>query len=385
MVEPRLARAYGTLAGFGFVGAALMMLPSTRLLEPAPAPEAYLLTLLSLVTGLVCLAVPWDLIDPRWLHLIGAAAIAETAATVAVFGQLYVALFFLIGVLVAYIAPDGRTLAVQLGLICAAVVGPILYGPDSAKSSLAVALVVVPVLLVTTLLFSYLRLKMVHDRRAYHRFAEQTMTLSSQIAGRPLGPLGLAPQPEPIPWLSGIRPPVGALAACAAVLGIPLLTGGLAAAGVKLPGPAAAAFESVGIELPNQEDSADGATSVSGTERRATVRRTRVALDGSESPAPGENRERDNSRRTKGDGGGGASQDGASRGTSGAPATSSSPIPSLPTVPGASSGVNGGGGGGGGGGDGGGNGGGPVRDLLGDASEGLQGVFAELQANEKKK
>lgn len=41
-----------------------------------------------------------------------------------------------------------------------------------------------------------------------------------------------------------------------AVALLPLLSAGLAVAGVKLPGPAQSAFESIGIELPNQADDA---------------------------------------------------------------------------------------------------------------------------------
>lgn len=388
MVEPRLARAYGTLAGYGFVGLGLLLLPSTRLLEPVPPAEAYLLTLLGFVTGLVCLAVPWDLIDPRWLHLIGTAAIAETAATVAVFGQQYVAVFFLIGVLVAYIAPDTRTLVVQLALICAAVIGPVFYGPGDVRSSLALALVVVPMLIVTTSLFSYLRLKMVHDRRAYHRFAEQTLVLSSQIAGRQVGPLGLVSQPEPVPWLSRLRPPAGAVATCATLLGIPLLTGGLATAGVKLPDAASVPFERVGIELPNQEDVADGTEALQAeVERRSALRRPRSSA-GDTGPA-GKDRDADPSRRKRS--GDGASQPDATRATSGAPvAAAAVPAPVLPAAPGVPVSVSGGGSGGGGSGGGssgggGGGGGRAVQDLLGEASQGLQGLLAQLQESSKKK
>lgn len=46
-----------------------------------------------------------------------------------------------------------------------------------------------------------------------------------------------------------------------AVALLPALFAGMAVAGVKLPGPAADAFEAVGVDLPNQDDSAEGANS----------------------------------------------------------------------------------------------------------------------------
>ena len=51
----------------------------------------------------------------------------------------------------------------------------------------------------------------------------------------------------------------------AAVVAIPLLFTGLAVAGVELPDPAADAFESVGIELPNQSDDRDAHGEATGT------------------------------------------------------------------------------------------------------------------------
>jgi hypothetical protein len=254
MVNSTLARAYGTLAGFGFIGVALLALPSTRLIEPLPEPQDYFLTLAVVLTGLVCLAIPWDRIDIRWLHLVGAAATVEAAASVAVFGSPYVAFYFVIVVLVAYVSPDLRSLGLQLALVLVALLGPVAYGPEDARTSLHLALVVAPVLLLTAGLFAYLRQKMVHDRRAYHRFAEQTLVLSSQIAGRQLGPGRSLAEAEPIVSMARVRLPRPLLAAAVAVAGIPLLAGGLAVAGVKLPDVATDPFEQVGIELPNQDE-----------------------------------------------------------------------------------------------------------------------------------
>jgi hypothetical protein len=191
----------------------------------------------------------------------------EAAATVAVFGFPYVAFYFLIAVLIAYVSPDVRSVGIQVGLVCLALLGPVAYGPEDARSSLHVALVVIPALLITTFLFAYLRQKMVHDRRAYHRFAEQTLVLSSQIAGRQLGPARAPSEAEPVISLAGLRVPRPLLVAAAAAVGIPLFAGGLAAAGLKLPELANESFEGVGIELPNQDDEPQEVTIPDGTTR----------------------------------------------------------------------------------------------------------------------
>ena len=364
MLDPKLARAYGTLAGFGFIGVAVLALPSTRLLDPMPAPEAYLLTLVGLLTGLICLAVPWDWLDPRWLNLVGVAATVEAATTVEVFGQPYVAMFFLIAVLVAYVAPDPRTMGLHLGLICVALFAPVIYGSETARSSLQVALVVTPVLLLTAGLFSYLRLKMVHDRRAYHRFAEQTLVLSSQIAGRPVGPLRPPPQSEPVPRLSRVRPPVPVLAGVAAVLGIPLFAGGLAAAGVKLPDLAKGPFERVGIELPNQDEAGTG------DPRRARPPVTRAAPAPAAAQATAAEEKPRQSGRDEGDEttvptGDEAPAFPAAPATQASPSPASDPVdaPQQPASPSSNPAAKPT----------------PIQDLLEDATQGLQGLLDQIR------
>ena len=191
------------------------------------------------------------------------------------------------------------------------------------RKSLHVAFVVIPVLLLTAGLFSYLRLKMVHDRRAYHRFAEQTLVLSSQIAGRPVGPVGLPRQVEPVPRLSNVRPPTAVLAVAAAVLGIPLFAGSLAVAGVKLPDVANDPFERVGIELPNQEeDPAEPALRQAGAASNAKLSRTPGADD---DDTPGQSREQDSAAKSSGGQGAVSSQGDDAAAASAAAAATTAP------------------------------------------------------------
>lgn len=252
MVDSTLARGYGTLAGLGFIGAALFAIPSTLLLEPRPETGSYLVSVAGLVTGLVCMALPWERINPKWLHAVGVIATVEAAIAVAVFGQPYAAFFFLIGVLVAYVAPYPRIVAGHLALIGVALVAPVAYGPASAIDTLQLALVVFPNLALTVGIFAYLRLRMVADRLSYRRFAEQTLSLANRIAGRPVTATDPPSDPELLAWSRRYRIPARASAVAAAILSVPLVTAGLAAAGVKLPPFASTSFAEVGIHLPNQ-------------------------------------------------------------------------------------------------------------------------------------
>lgn len=255
-----LARGYGALAGFGFIGAAVLAVPSTLLLDPIPEPAAYGVTLAGVATGFALMALPWGRLDLRWLHLVALLATVQAAAAVAVFGQAYVAFFFLIAVGVAYVVPTPRELLAQFAAIGAALVAPVFYGPASPKETLQLALVVYPLLALTGGIFAYLRQRMVADRRSYALFAQETLALAQRIAGSPLPAVESDPAAQSrLPSWSRRGVSTRAAGILAAVFAAPLLTAGLAAAGMKLPPAADDAFARVGIDLPNQGPGADTA------------------------------------------------------------------------------------------------------------------------------
>lgn len=274
-VNSKLSRGFGTLAGLGFIGAAVVAVPSTLLLDPVPATEAYLVTVAGLATGLACMALPWERMDPRWLHLVGALATVQAAAAVAVFGQSYIAFFFIIAMAVAYMVPDAKGFFAQVFLIGLALFGPVVYGPASAESTIQLGLVTYPLLILTAGIFSSLRRRMVADQRSHRLFAEETLALANRIAGSPM-PGVKDPQEPPeqidLPGWTRLRVSARLSGIAACVLALPLLTAGLAAAGVKLPEFATDTLGSVGIELPNQGDSDSGmpdGSSAGATRRQA--------------------------------------------------------------------------------------------------------------------
>ena len=308
MVNSKLVRGYGTLAGLGFIGAALFAVPSTLLLEPVPPASSYLLTVAGLLSGFICIALPWERMDVRWLHVAGVVATIEAASAVAVFGMPYVAFFFLVAVSVAYVSPDPRPVAGHLAFIGLALLGPLAYGPESAKATLQLALVVFPLLALTTGIFAYLRMRMVADHHSYRRFAEQTLALATRIAGRPLSAVEIPPQSSRIiNWTARLCVPARVAGAFAVILSVPLVGAGLAAAGVRLPSVATQSFHSVGIELPNQgeerREAVPGNVSMDDPPARAGIER-RTDDDSRNAPRPDRERRERGDRGSSGPGGG---------------------------------------------------------------------------------
>jgi len=258
-VNATLTRGYGTLAGVGIIGAAVLALPSTLFLDPLPPAEHYLSTVAALVVGLICMALPWERMDSRWLHLVGFLVTVQAAVAVVLFGQVYAAFYFVIAVAAAYMTATWRELYLQLAIIGVALFGPILWGPQGPADTLQLALVVFPLLCLTTAIFAYLRHRMVADQSSYRLFAEETLSLATRIAGRPVTTGRPTSDETGLPvWSERLRVSTRVAAAVAFVLALPLVTAGLAVAGVKLPAFASDTLGSVGVDLPNQGEESLG-------------------------------------------------------------------------------------------------------------------------------
>lgn len=254
--EGNALRREGQLAGVLFIVAPVVSLPSSFLIEPAPPASIYLLSLVGILTGLVCLALPWERMGRGWLQLMGAIATVEVTVAAAIADRSYVFFYLFIVVYAAYIARRRLELAGQLGLIALGLLAPLVYDPGSARETLLIALVALPSLVISAGMVMYLREQLDADRRAYRRFAVEALTLTSRIRGKP------EPLAEPVPSVAipslpadarrraAFTPRRLALGAAAFLVSLPLLSVGLAAAGVSLQGVARAPFEELGITLP---------------------------------------------------------------------------------------------------------------------------------------
>lgn len=310
MSEPDALRRFGRMVGVLFIAGALLPVPSTLLLEPRPELAAYSVTAASILTGILCLVLPWERARLGWLRLLGIVATLEVAATVALFDLVFSVMYLLIAILVAYGFGRPRDVFPQVALVSVALLAPVAYDPDRSREALQLALLLLPSAWMLAGALVFLRTQVDTRERTYRQFAEQALRLSERIAGRPPSrPAGMPvparslarrePQP-PRPRRRWHRP---GFAALGGLLAVPLGFAGLAAAGVKLPGAVVAPFESVGLELPNQdgdEGSDPGATDRAAPSVEPLERSGRPAASASLA-AGGEGRgERDSPARERG-------------------------------------------------------------------------------------
>ncbi|HEX4009670.1 MAG TPA: EAL domain-containing protein [Solirubrobacteraceae bacterium] len=145
-------RTLGRLAGVLFIMGGTLAIPADLAMGAPSVLATVLLTLMGVVTGLVCLTLPWERVPSRWLQAVAAMATLEVTCSTVVDGRHGSVLNFfyvLVAVAIAYAFRDRRIVAAQMALMAAAMALPPLLvphqPPDAVSRMLIAALVTVSV------------------------------------------------------------------------------------------------------------------------------------------------------------------------------------------------------------------------------------------------
>ena len=152
--------AIGRLAGWLFLIGATIALPSDLIMGHPSLPVATALTLMGLISGLGCLAVPWQRVSQLWLN--GVAVLGTVEITISVIavgrpGTVLQPIYLLIATAVAYAFRDRRLIAAHVALIAAAMTIPLASASGSPISALPRTIVTILVLVVMSGVIAYLR------------------------------------------------------------------------------------------------------------------------------------------------------------------------------------------------------------------------------------
>ena len=151
----------GRCAGVLFLAGAVASAPANQLLtNPEPGWEMHLIDLLALVSGLICLAVPWDRIHRRWLHVIPPVASIEIVITVTALGShgdVYLWFFVLGSVFTGYAFRRRRHVLGHMLFAGAGFVATAINAAGWDNDALVRALVGVPTLMVAAGAVTWLR------------------------------------------------------------------------------------------------------------------------------------------------------------------------------------------------------------------------------------
>ena len=166
-------RAAWRLAGLLFIAGSVTTVPGSFLLEDPVEPWRFAFTAFGVLTGLVCLAMPWQRLDERWLAVVPVVATIEVAGAVALTHFVFTYLFFFVAIYVALVFPDPRRMAPFLVLICLALLAPLAYDEAPIRETLLWPLVVAPAIVLTALVVAKLTSGLEASRDAYRRLSSE--------------------------------------------------------------------------------------------------------------------------------------------------------------------------------------------------------------------
>jgi diguanylate cyclase (GGDEF)-like protein len=151
----------GRCAGFLFLAGAVASAPANQMLsDPEPGWYMHLINVLALISGLVCVKLPWDRMPSAALHAIPFVATSEVVLTVTalgVHGEVYLWYFVLSAVFTGYAFRNRWHVAGHMGVTGFAFLSTAIFSFGWDQDALVRALVAVPTLAVAAGVVAWLR------------------------------------------------------------------------------------------------------------------------------------------------------------------------------------------------------------------------------------
>ncbi|MGH2867788.1 MAG: EAL domain-containing protein, partial [Solirubrobacteraceae bacterium] len=152
--------AIGRLAGWLFLIGATIALPCELAVGQPRPPVVATLALMGLITGLGCLAVPWNRVSARWLNGVVALATVEITISAIAFGRhgaMLAPIYLLVATAAAYAFRDRRVIAAHVILIVAAMTVPLASLGGTSASAVPRVIIAIVVLALMSGVIAYLR------------------------------------------------------------------------------------------------------------------------------------------------------------------------------------------------------------------------------------
>jgi diguanylate cyclase (GGDEF)-like protein len=160
VAEAQNRRTLGRLAGVLFVMGGVLALPADLAMGAPSVPATVLLTLMGVVTGLICWRVPWETLPAGWLQVAAALATIEVTVSTVVDGRDGSVLNFfyvLVATAIAYAFRDRRIIAAQMALMAVAMALPPLLVPHQPPAAVSRMLMAVTMTIAVTGVIVYMR------------------------------------------------------------------------------------------------------------------------------------------------------------------------------------------------------------------------------------
>ena len=165
--EASAMRRYGLMAAALLFAGGIAAIPNNLLHDPPHPPTIYLLVALAMVSGTICLLIPWQRLPRFWLHPVGMIGSIEVLLSVWFGDPIFDWYYIFVVVFAAYAFPTRREVAFQLGFACLMMLTPSLLGYDAEDHQIADLVIQVPSLVLTAIVVVALREQLEQGREAY--------------------------------------------------------------------------------------------------------------------------------------------------------------------------------------------------------------------------
>jgi diguanylate cyclase (GGDEF)-like protein len=164
-VDPAARAAHrllcGRLAGMLFLVGSLATIPVHQLWDPGVPTRVHFITALGVLSGLICLLIPWDRVGERFFKAIPAIASLEVAVTmwgVGVQSEAFVWFLVFVAVWTAYALDERTVIGANIAVVIGVAWYPVVLATGADRTNeLAETLIAVPILLVATGVVVFLR------------------------------------------------------------------------------------------------------------------------------------------------------------------------------------------------------------------------------------
>ncbi len=160
------------LAAILFAGGGVGAILPDALHEPHHPATIYLLPLLAVLSGAMCLMLAGRAAR-NWLHLVAVIAALEVAATVALADQSFATYYTFIAIFAAYVFRERSWIAAHIGLLVLLSFAPLAYSSETAREGLLRALVLVPTIILAGLAVALLRERLAASEDRYRDLSER--------------------------------------------------------------------------------------------------------------------------------------------------------------------------------------------------------------------
>ncbi|MDX6586666.1 MAG: hypothetical protein QOI31_1139 [Solirubrobacterales bacterium] len=182
-IEPEERVRLARLGSLLFMVGSLTAIPAGLLLEPQPQLYEHVVSAAGFLLGLIAFFLPWERMEPGWLHFFPVVGALVVVAGVAVFSVVFSFFLVLAGMFVAISVRKPIVFSAYMAYFVLALLIPFAYTNRDLSDQAIIILATLPVLFIVAYVSRYMHEVVEQQKEQYRVFASQAIALGERIKG----------------------------------------------------------------------------------------------------------------------------------------------------------------------------------------------------------